>query len=108
MKLPARSTVLWITAPFVIVGAVVALALSTNGPHKSSATAERGPRVSALLLVAREPPRNLPETQPKAADPVEFEDFKRTQAALIRSHLVLNAALNAKGVGQLPTVKAQA
>ena len=70
--------------------------------------ADRGPLVSALLLVSRTQVRNFPEPQPAPADPVEFEDFKRTQAALIRSRLVLNAALNMKGVGQQPTVKAQA
>ena len=44
------------------------------------------------------PPRGLLETQPPPpADPAAVDNFRRTQAVLVRSRLVVNAALNAQG-----------
>jgi len=66
---------------------------------------------SALLLVERRPPRVLSsavETGPLPGD--QADDYKRfleTQRGLIKSRLVVRAALQDKGVSQLASVKSR-
>jgi hypothetical protein len=64
------------------------------------------PTVAALLYVAREPLRILQEETPgRRADDTEFTNYRRTQAALLRSRLVINAALKQPKVTELSLVR---
>jgi hypothetical protein len=67
------------------------------------------PAVHALLYISRTPPRVL--GAPQEALPVsegEFEDYRQTQAALLKSRLVLNAALRQPKVAALAVVREHA
>jgi hypothetical protein len=61
-------------------------------------------KASALLLIAREQPSILPQSVVKA-DKEEFEAFRQNQAVLIKSRIVLGAALRNPKVAELKIVK---
>lgn len=79
----------------------MATALQDAKPKKKSF-----PTVYALVLVAREPPRILQE-QPARMNREDFADHVDLQVALLKSPLVLKAALSAEEVTKVETVKQQ-
>lgn len=62
--------------------------------------------VEALLRVARYDERIL-QQGPTFRDPQEFDTYRRTQTTLIKSNLVLLAALRNPAISQIPVVKSK-
>ena len=60
---------------------------------------------TSLFRVSSSPPRILDEASAALSDPNEFEIFKKTQVAMIRSYFVLNAAVRKPGVAKLSILK---
>ena len=60
--------------------------------------------VTAYLQVMSRPPRTLFGEEEKWTHPKEFEIFQQTQLALLKSHFVLQAALNRSDISQLDAV----
>lgn len=68
----------------------------------------QGPgEVTAAIRLAQQPPVVLFERPPDRDVDSQFENFKRTQTALLRSKFVLNPALRKPEVRNLPLVKEQ-
>lgn len=108
-----RSPYLWVAFPFILLVMMLGVQLIWSWFNKpaapSTGTVPPGPRVYAQVFIPKKPERLL--TEPNlvpATSESDFEDFRRTQAALVRSQLVLNAALRPAEVAQLSIVRAQA
>jgi polysaccharide biosynthesis transport protein len=71
-----------------------------------AAKGKSSPPIHALLQVERETVGDL-QAQPARMSPEEFADFLELQIALLKSRLILNGALKAPEVANLPTVKQQ-
>lgn len=77
-----------------------------DGPQPiAGQPADTAPAVSAKLYIPRKPARLFPESAP-AATAEEFDGFRQTQAEIITSRLVLNAAIRPAEVRNLPTLQA--
>jgi uncharacterized protein involved in exopolysaccharide biosynthesis len=82
---PRRRRIVWVALP---IGACLVLLGSALAARNATKTV----RVASTLFVARQPVRIVPEPgeRPTRED---FEDYQRTQVALIKSRMVLNAAV---------------
>lgn len=90
----------WLLA-FVVLASAWTVALAS--PRKASAGDER---VEAWLIVRSVQPRLIQERQAVATE-FEFGLFRRTQAELIRTPMVLNAALRSAEIADLPLLARQ-
>jgi hypothetical protein len=66
---------------------------------------QRHARASARLLVAREKPHVLFEAAPRPTEREEYESYRQTQAALVKSRIVLNQALRDPKVANLKMIR---
>jgi hypothetical protein len=95
--------------PVLLAGLLLGLAWpapARQGTDKG-ATAKQAtpPSVYALLHVARHPPKVLGDGPQAALDPGEPAEYRRTQLALLRSRLVLTAALREPVIAKMPLVQ---
>ncbi len=91
----------------LVVLAVAAAAAWEYAPRLSAKPDAAEPDVYAIVSVARVPPRILPESlggSPRE-DREAWEDYRTTQAALVKSRLVLNAALRNPKAAALPLLR---
>ncbi len=105
--MPKRLTGPWVLIPLATVAAVgagvlmaVSLLLLTRPTDQGSAF--------TLLLVQRNPPVILGNPQQPAFDRDEWDSYRRAQVALVKSRLVINAALRDPKVVRLPGVMCRA
>src|SRR5690242_10776056 len=63
------------------------------------------PTAFALLRIARHTPRLLDDPARDRQDERDFEAYGRSQAALVKTRLVLNSALRQPEVAALPAVR---
>jgi len=93
----AMAGILWLQEP--------ARSQEGEGAAKSS----KGTSVTAatLLMVARNKPTVMSGSRASESE-AEWDSFKRTQLALIKTLYVLNAALRDEKVAKLPIIKEQA
>jgi hypothetical protein len=80
-------------------------AFSAEQPGKPPAKEAQDFRVAALLHISYHPPRVLPEAPQVRTSHREFQVYRRTQAVLVKSHLVLGTALRNPKVAQLKLVQ---
>jgi RNA polymerase sigma factor (sigma-70 family) len=66
------------------------------------------PAPHALVFIANDQPAVLPQPGQRAATESEYDAFRRTQAAVVKSRLVLQAALKQPAVADLRVVRQQA
>jgi hypothetical protein len=79
-------------------------------PGQGAAKDEKAPKVYALLHIVSQPPRILDRPTPGAREgetDQAYERFKRTQAVLMKTRLVANAALRQPRIAELELVKQQ-
>jgi RNA polymerase sigma factor (sigma-70 family) len=98
----------------VVLGAGAGVfAFRAQGPEKSPPAGEAAqaapaePDVYALLVIEAREPRVLPDAKPAAAEG-EAGAYRRTQAALLKSRPVVQAALKRPEVAGLAVLKGQA
>ncbi len=90
---------------FLALIAVGAGLLAGNRPRLMAAQ-ESGKSPRALLLFAAHPPRMLFATaEDRVGDRDDYPRYLKTQETLIRSRLVLDAALRQQEVSRLPAIK---
>lgn len=113
------SVLLWLAAfagwTLLLMGATAAVCLIWAGKvrlgDEDKPQEPKGPTYEASMnfLVNRVQPFTLfPEERGEAADPSQFVSFQRTQATLLKSRLVLNAALKQPKAAELKLVRDQA
>jgi hypothetical protein len=98
--------------PWVIVCATIVLALVFSFYSQqllqvagfAPGLKEPAPAVHALLRISRQPQRLLEDTPHQRLDPVEVEQYFRTQVALVRSHVVLRNALENEKIRKLAVI----
>jgi hypothetical protein len=88
--------------------ATAAAALLTACPLGAEPKEAPPPTIYALLFVSREEPRVRLGGLARPDAREEFESYRQTQAAMIKSRLVLNAALRQPKVSELPVVRGHA
>jgi len=94
----------------LIVGLLIGLGYagaSHAGDKPARPAKTQDPDVSSLLLIAVQDPRVVKGQQKPKMDKDEFLIYRGTQATLVKTRLVLNAALKQKGVAELELVKKQ-
>jgi hypothetical protein len=91
----------WILA---LVSALLAIAVLGGVGVYQSVRAAR-PIAEAVVQLELVPPRVLPDGAP--IDPLEFARFRATQANMVSSHSVVQAALRRPGISSLPAVQRQ-
>jgi hypothetical protein len=90
---------LWLgaaAAAVILLAALLEIVLTASQPNA---------RASARLLVAREKPHVLFDAAPRPTEKEEYESYRQTQLALVKSRVVLNAALRRPGVAQLKMIR---
>src|SRR5262245_24600424 len=83
--------------------AFATLAAVAVAAHAGAQKEDGPPEICTVFLIARQPPKIL--VDPAPLDLNEFRLYGNAQAALARSHLVLNAALRDPKVAKLNPVR---
>ncbi len=104
-----RKPIRLVSFPLALIAVGGAFVIGRLPALRAEQTSGQAP--SALLLVARHPPyvlfRNGDRSAPPGDQADDYRRFQETQRALIKSRLVVNAALQDKGVSQLASVKSR-